>query len=48
MQTKYLCILIHIRIKGDVGTSLSPQVFFYLPFQGSASFVDLICYLCLS
>ena len=41
MQTKNLCVLIHIRIKGEVGTMI------FFPFQGGASFVDLICSLSL-
>ena len=44
MQIKHLCILIQIRIKGEVGTVYmlnSSSILFYWPFQGSASFVDL-------
>ena len=34
-------------LKGE-DVSLSPPVnFFYLPFQGGASFVDHLCYFCL-
>ena len=43
MQTKRLCVLIHIWTKGEVGTrltGLSPPV--YLPFKGGTSFVDLL------
>ena len=48
MQTKHLYVLIHIRIKGEVGTVKLVQSLqcFYLPFQGVASFVDPFCYLC--
>ena len=47
MQIKYLCVLIHIQ-KCEVGTKPSSKVF-YLPFQGGASFMDLLCFsvLCL-
>ena len=47
MQTKYLCVLIHIWIKSEVGAPLnllSPPVKFYWPFQGGTSFVDLLCF----
>ena len=50
MRTKHLCVLIHIRIKVEVGTVkkyLNPLVMFLLSFQGNASFVNLFCYLCL-
>ena len=50
MRTKHLYVLIHIRIKGEVGTVkkyLNPLVMFLLSFQGNASFVNLFCYLCL-
>ena len=47
MQTKYLCVLIHIRIKGEVGAvnwfKPSSKIF-YCPFQGGSSFVDLLCF----
>ena len=51
MQTKYLCVLIHIWIKGEVGAVrlVKPSSkIFYWPFQGG-SFVDLLCFsvLCL-
>ena len=48
MQTKYLCVLIHIWIKGEVGAPLNwfkpPSKIFYWPFQGGTSFVDLLCF----
>ena len=48
MQTKPLCVLIHIWTKGEVETGLSPPVkCFYWPFQGSTSFVDHSCHFCL-
>ena len=57
MQTNYLCVLIHIWIKGEVGAPLnrfkSSSKIFYWPFQGGTSFVDLLglcsvlCLLCL-
>ena len=45
MQTKYLCVLIHIWTKGEVGTPLnwfkpSSKIFYWL-FQGGTSFVHL-------
>ena len=46
MQTKYLCVLIHVWIKPS-------SEIFYWPFQGGTSFVDLLwvffvlCLLCL-
>ena len=46
MQTKYLCVLIHIWIKGEVGAfnRFKPSSkIFYWPFQGGTSFVDLLC-----
>ena len=50
MQTKHLCVFIHIWTKGEVGAvkpGLNPLVNnFYWPFQGSASFVDHLCFLC--
>ena len=51
MQTKHLCVLIHIWTKGEVGAQLSrfkpSSKIFYWPFQGGASFVDHLCYFCL-
>ena len=48
MQTKYLCVLIHIWIKGEVGAPLNrfkpSSKIFYWPFQGGTSFVDLLCF----
>ena len=48
MQTKYLCFLIHIWIKGEVGAPwnrFKPSCkIFYWPFQGNTSFVDLLCF----
>ena len=48
MQTKYLCVLIHIWIKGEVGASLNrfqpSSKIFYWPFHGGTSFVDLLCF----
>ena len=47
MQTKYLCVLIHIWTKGEVGAvkPIKPPVkYFYWPFQGGTSFVDHSCY----
>ena len=45
MQTKYLCVLIHIWIKGEAGAPLNrlkpSSKIFYWPFQGGTSFVDL-------
>ena len=48
MQTKHLCISIHIWTKAEVGAPWnrfkpSSKIFFYMywPFQGGASFVDL-------
>ena len=44
MQTKYLCVLIHIWIKAEVGAVKqfkSSSKIFYWPFQGDTSFVDL-------
>ena len=50
MQTKYLCVLIHIWIKGEVGAvkpvSALQLKYFYWPFQGGSSFVDRFCWLC--
>ena len=46
MQTKYLRVVIHIWIKGEVGALLNRLKFsskiFYWPFQGGTSFVDLL------
>ena len=51
MQTKYLCVLIHIWTKGEVGAPLNrfkpSSKIFYWPFQGGTSFVDLLCFFCL-
>ena len=48
MQTKYLCVLIHIWIKGEVGAPLNrfkpSSKIFYWRFQGGTSFVDLLCF----
>ena len=48
MQTKYLCVLFHIWIKGEVGESYNrfkpSSKIFYWPFQGGTSFVDLLCF----
>ena len=48
MQTKHLCVLIHIWTKGEVGAPLNrfkpSSKVFYWPFQGDASFVDHLCY----
>ena len=48
MQTKHLCVLIHIWTKGEVGTPLNrfkpSSKIFYWPFQGGTSFVDLLCF----
>ena len=47
MQTNYLCVLIHIWIKGEVGAPLNrfkpSSKIFYWPFQGGTSFEDLLC-----
>ena len=57
MQTKHLCVLIHIWTKGVAGAPLNwfkpSSKIFYWPFQGLTSFVDLLwvfsilCLLCL-
>ena len=53
MQTKHLCVLIHIWTKGEVGAPLNrfkpSSKIYYWPFQGGTSFVDLLCFsvLCL-
>ena len=48
MQTKYLCVLIHIWIKGEVCAPLNrfkPSIkIFDWPFKGGTSFVDLLCF----
>ena len=47
MQTKYLCVLIHNWIKGEVGAlnQFKPSSkIFYWQFQGGTSFVDLLCF----
>ena len=48
MQTKYLCVLIHIWIKGEVGAPFNrfkpSSKIFYWPFQGGTSFVELLCF----
>ena len=47
MQTKHLCVLIHIWTKVEVGAPLNrfkpSNKIFYWPFQGVTSFVDLLC-----
>ena len=54
MQTKYLyvCVLIHIWIRGEVGTPWNQfkpsSKIFYWPFQDGISFVDLLCFCLLS
>ena len=49
MQTKHLCVLIHIWTKVEVGAPWNrfkpSSKIFYWPFQGGASFVDhLLCF----
>ena len=48
MQTKHLCVLIHIWIKGEVVAPWNrfkpSSKIFYWPFQGGTSFVDLLCF----
>ena len=48
MQTKHLCVLIHIQTKGEVGALLNrlkpSSKIFYCSFQGGTSFVDLLCF----
>ena len=43
----YICVLIHIWIKGEVGAPLNrfkpSSKIFYWPFQGGTSFADLLC-----
>ena len=48
MQTKHLCVLIHIRTKGEVGTvkKFKPSSKNVFTDQGGAFFVDHFCYLC--
>ena len=49
MQTKHLCVLIHIWTKSEVGAQLNwfkpSSKLFYWPFQGGTSFVDLLFFL---
>ena len=50
MQTKHLCVLIHIWTKGEVGVTRnrfkpSSKIFYWL-FQGGTYFVDLLCFFC--
>ena len=43
----FLCVLIHIWIKGEVGAlnRFKPSSkIFYWPFQGGTSFMDLLCF----
>ena len=48
MQTKHLCVLIHIWTKGAPLNRFKPSSkIFYWPFQGGTSFVDLLCFFCL-
>ena len=51
MQTKHLCVLVHIWTKGEVGVPLNwfklYSKYFYWPFQGDASSVDHLCFFCL-
>ena len=48
MQTKHLCVLIHIWTKGEVGAPwnrLKPSSkIFCWPFQGGTSFVEFLCF----
>ena len=48
MQTKHLCVLIHIWTKGEVCAPLNlfkpSGKIFYCSFQGGTSFVDLLCF----
>ena len=48
MQTKYICVLFHMLIKGEVcalWNRFKPSIkTFYWPFQGGTSFVDLLCF----
>ena len=47
MQTKYICVLIHIWIKGETGAPWNlfkpSSKIFYWPFQSGTSLVDLLC-----
>ena len=51
MQTKRLCVLIHIWTKGEVSALLNrfkpSSKIFFLPFQGCTSFVDHLYFFCL-
>ena len=51
MQTKHLCVLIHIWTKGEVGAPLNrfkpSSKVSYWPFQGGTPFVDLLYFFCL-
>ena len=38
------CVLVHIRIKGEVGAVKPSSKIFYRQFQGGTSFVDLLCF----
>ena len=43
-----VCVFFHIWTKGEVGAPwnrFKPSSFFYWPFQGGTSFVDLLCFL---
>ena len=43
MQTKYLCVLIHVRLAPLNRFKPSSKIFYY-PFQGGTSFMDLLCF----
>ena len=51
MQTKHLCVLIHIWTKDEAGAPLNQlkhySKIFYWPFQGGTSFVDHLCCFCI-
>ena len=51
MQTKRLCVLIHIWTKGEAIAPLNwskpSSKIFYWPFQGGTTSVDLLCFFCL-
>ena len=51
MQTKHQCVLILFELRVELmrrETGLSPPVkYFYGLFEGGASFLDHLCYLCL-
>ena len=51
MQTKHICVLIHIWTNGEVGAPLNrfqpSSNLFYWPFQGGASFLGHLSYFCL-